>query len=75
MIRALNFERTKAMENKTILWNVRISKTEKKKISELAKRLKVKESKAFRYALFIALESTDPKRDPRAAINNTVVIM
>jgi hypothetical protein len=61
------------METKNIIWNVRVSKTERKNIAELAKRLGVKESKAFRYALHVALEATDPQKNPDASKNVLVI--
>ena len=52
------------MENKNILWNVRISKSERKNISKLAKRLKIKsESEAVRRAVAMALQATNPQPD------------
>lgn len=51
------------METKSILWNLRISKSERKDIRKLAKRLKIKsEAEAVRRAVSHMLEITEPQR-------------
>lgn len=61
------------MEPKNVVLNIRVSKTEKKKLEELARRLNSKEAPAFRYALHVALEATDKSKNPDA-LKNIVVI-
>jgi hypothetical protein len=61
------------MEKKKYLWNVRMSETERKRLAELARRLNVKEASAVRYAVTMALEATDPQKNPNA-LKNIVVI-
>lgn len=54
------------MEPRDLLWNVRVSKTEREEITKLAERLGVKDSKAFRFAIKYTLKMTDPKKYPDA---------
>jgi hypothetical protein len=63
------------MEPKNLNLNVRISRSEKQKLKEIAKRLKTnKEATAFRYALAVAYEATDPQKNPDALKNILVLV-
>jgi hypothetical protein len=61
------------MRTKTISYNIRMSEADRARTAELARRLKIKESVAIRVAVAMALEQTDPKKNPDVWKNIVVI--